>query len=417
MANHMKGVSEIKCYIKLKNDRHIKPQSIRPSLFIYGIEPGVTLATTRYNKTQHPKHLQAKRFVPRTGLHGRVPSTCIENIWPNSNTGRPYSANCLVRGSESRYTTDDTRVIERHVCVRANQRGRNHGTWFSICDSICVPEEELSPVLLEDHMVKYIALSPGGMGFYAHIGALKMLYDTGKLKEVKEISGGSAGAMAALLFVICKDNFKLAIDEALETDLSELTKLNLRNFLTKYGFIDTSSFKSKFIEVTYRITGIYDPSFQELYEYNPTVLYITSYCLDTNKTCYFSVNTHPNQKVIDTLCGSISVPLIFSPKIIEGKHYIDGGVEEITPAAPFLGKDVKEICCIQIKFIENHEVTQINNIKDYITKIMQPVLSNRISYNTMPQLIVEMQSDEAFDFTMPEKKKIELFVSGYQSWH
>jgi predicted acylesterase/phospholipase RssA len=99
-------------------------------------------------------------------------------------------------------------------------------------------------------MAKYFALSPGGMGFYGHVGALKMLHDNHRLSAMEEISGGSAGAIAAYLHIICKNDFELLMNEAMEADISEITNLNLRNFFTKYGFINTDGFKSKFIETT-----------------------------------------------------------------------------------------------------------------------------------------------------------------------
>lgn len=407
---------EIKYHLKLKHDRHIKPKGIYPSLFIYGPKPRVSVATSRHKKTMHDGDLQIERYVPRTGLYDRIQNSCIENIWPRSHTGRPYSANCSIHGVESRNVADTPCLVQRSVHVRANERGGDPNARLSVRGYFCVTEEELSPVLLGGQMAKYFALSPGGMGFYGHVGALKMLHDNRKLKAMEEISGGSAGAVAAYLHVMCKNDFELLMNEAMETDISEITNLNLRNFFTKYGFINTDGFKSKFIEATRRITGLENPTFKELYEYNPIKLHVSSFCLDTSKTCYFSVDTHPDQPVIDTICGSISVPMIFSPTIIDGKHYIDGGMEEIIPALPFLSKNPKEICCLRIKFIpDENQTSEINNIKDYIGKIMQPLISNRVLYD-LPMLNIKMKTSDAFDFTMSEKNKLELFVSGYQSW-
>jgi predicted acylesterase/phospholipase RssA len=261
-------------------------------------------------------------------------------------------------------------------------------------------------------MAKYITLSPGGTGFYSLIGALSAMQDNGKLSNMEELSGSSAGAIAAFLYIVCKGDSGILKDEAMEPDLSEITKLNLRNFFVDYGFIDTDKIKSMALDITRRLTSLDNPTFQELYEYNPIKLHVSAYCLDINSTCYFSVDTHPHQPILDVICASIAVPIVFSPVSIQGKQYIDGGLEEIMPALPFLHRSGSEVYGIRIRFVHDNFV--MNSIKNYIQKIMIPLAENRIVYN-IPMLTIEMNSSDALDFSMPDKKKYELFVKGYQS--
>ncbi len=261
-------------------------------------------------------------------------------------------------------------------------------------------------------MAKYIALSPGGTGFYSLIGALCMMSDNDKLSNVEELSGSSAGAIASFMYVVCKGDTDILKRESLETDISEITKLNLKNFFTNYGFIDTAGIREVASSITLRLAGINNPTFQDLYDYNPIKLHIASYCMDTNKTCYFSVDTHPGHLVLDVLCASIAVPMVFSPVNMNGRQYVDGALEEKIPAFPFLHRNAEEILCIHIEFV--HCNIEVNSVKNYIQKFMVPLLANRITY-TLPTVKIHMDTQDAFDFAMHDKKKLELFVNGYQT--
>ena len=261
-------------------------------------------------------------------------------------------------------------------------------------------------------MTKYIALSPGGTGFYSLIGALCMMGDNDKLSNLEELSGSSAGAVASFMYIVCKGDTDILKRESLETDISEITKLNLKNFLTNYGFIGMPGIREVVSSITLRLTKMDNPSFKDLYDYNPIKLHLASYCIDTNKTCYFSVDTHPEQLVLDVLCASMAVPMVFSPVSMQGKMYVDGALEEKIPAFPFLHRNAKEIQCININFVQH--TIELNSVKNYIQKFMIPLMANRISYN-LPTININMNSQDAFDFAIPDRKKLELFVAGYQT--
>jgi predicted acylesterase/phospholipase RssA len=54
-------------------------------------------------------------------------------------------------------------------------------------------------------------------------------------------------------------------------------------------------------------------------------------------------------KVIDAVCMSMAIPLIFACGKFEGKTYVDGATQEQIPMTPFLGKKPHEITCIKLK--------------------------------------------------------------------
>ena len=185
--------------------------------------------------------------------------------------------------------------------------------------------------------MKYLVLGPASMGIYSLIGSLKALES--KLIDVKEISGSSAGSILALLLAL-----GMSVDEILEVSLSlnipDFVKLRIGSFFNKFGFVDLGPIREKLVEVC----GC-DPTFDEL----EMKIYVSAYCLNSSSTEYFSKDTHPDMKVIDAVCMSMAIPLIFACGKYEGKTYIDGGTQEQYPMTPFLGKKPHEVTCIKLK--------------------------------------------------------------------
>ena len=138
------------------------------------------------------------------------------------------------------------------------------------------------------------------MGIYSLIGALKARESS--LVDVKEISGSSAGSIIALFLAV-----GMSVDEilkiSLSLDVSQLMKIRITSFYSKFGFVDISPIRKKLVE----ICG-HDPTFNEL----DMKIYISAFCLNTSETVYFSKDTHPDMKVIDAVCMSMAVPVIFA---------------------------------------------------------------------------------------------------------
>jgi len=167
-------------------------------------------------------------------------------------------------------------------------------------------------------------------------GRLKSMEES--LGTVKEISGSSAGSILALFWAI-----DMSIDDMIEislnVDLSDFVKLNIGTFFNKFGFVEIEPIRDKLVD----ICGC-DPTFRELKK----KIYVSAFCLNTSKTEYFSVDTHPDMKVIDAVCMSIAIPLIFASSEYQGKTYVDGGTVEEYPMNPFIGKKPHEVTCVKL---------------------------------------------------------------------
>jgi predicted acylesterase/phospholipase RssA len=81
----------------------------------------------------------------------------------------------------------------------------------------------------------------------------------------------------------------------------------------------------KYTEKTLVDNGVSkDITFKEIYELTKKKLIINATNINDHKVEYFSHETFPDVKVVDAVCASLSVPLVFPAFEINGKFYHDG---------------------------------------------------------------------------------------------
>ena len=252
--------------------------------------------------------------------------------------------------------------------------------------------------------MKYLVIGPGGMGIFTLVGYLKRIEN--QLVDVKEISGSSAGAIISLFL-----SMGMSIDEIynnmLSVDISKLVKMRLGSFFSKFGLIDLEPIRKKLINICGK-----DPTFNEL---NMTI-FISAFCLNTGETVYFSKNSHPDMKVIDAVCMSMAIPLIFTSIKYQEHTYVDGATKEHVPLSPFIDKKVHEITCLKLN-INSVYRENINNPKEYLECLVRSSLQTKPEYNNRVINTIEIDIDETtlFNFNMSYEDKIKLFNIGYSS--
>jgi predicted acylesterase/phospholipase RssA len=248
--------------------------------------------------------------------------------------------------------------------------------------------------------MKYLVLGPGALGYFSLLGYVKSIED--KLEGIKELSGASAGAIISLFLSV-----GLSVDEIIkfsfDFNVPEFVKIDLGCFFNKFGFVDIDPIRSKLIEFC---KG--NPTFKELKK----KLYVSAFCLNTSKTEYFSVDTHPDMYVIDAVCMSMSIPFIFTATTYNNKTYVDGGLIERYPFLPFVDKKTHEVQVTGIKanttFKENIE-TPI----DLLQSVALGAMTNREDYTkNTNKTVINVEDIDVFNFDMEYEDKLKLYFMG-----
>lgn len=149
-----------------------------------------------------------------------------------------------------------------------------------------------------------LALSGGGAKGFAHIGVFKILEECGIKPEV--IAGTSVGSLMGALFA---DGYTADEIKALFSgrEFSEFAQLQL----PKSGLFDSKRFRY-FLKRHLRTKNIEDLR---------TPLVIVATDLDNGESHEFRSGS-----IVDAVTASCSIPIIFSPVVINGVHYVDGGL-------------------------------------------------------------------------------------------
>ncbi|HIU54844.1 MAG TPA: patatin-like phospholipase family protein [Candidatus Gallibacteroides avistercoris] len=187
-----------------------------------------------------------------------------------------------------------------------------------------------------------LALSGGGARGFAHIGALKALEEAGIKPDI--ISGVSAGSIIGVLYA---DGY--SPEEMIEifssvkfSDLVEIT-------IPRSGFFKMEGFRSLLKKI------LRAKQFEEL-QYP---LVVTATDLDHGESVSF--NSGP---IIDVICASCCIPVVFHPICIHNVHYVDGGVFRNFPVKP-----IRHLCDTVIGINVNPLVT--NQYKQTIIGIAE----------------------------------------------
>ncbi len=150
-----------------------------------------------------------------------------------------------------------------------------------------------------------LALSGGGARGIAHLGVLQALTEAGIRPTV--VAGTSAGSIVGALFSAGKAPNEV-LNFLIKTNYLSIFRL-ARSFKGVLNMRKTDKIFKKILQE--------DDTFEKL----KIPFYVAATCLETGTTDYFSEG-----ELIRAIQASSCIPVLFSPMIINNKHYVDGGI-------------------------------------------------------------------------------------------
>jgi NTE family protein len=235
-----------------------------------------------------------------------------------------------------------------------------------------------------------IALSGGGIKGLCHAGVLKALEEHDIKPDI--ISGVSSGSVVGALYA---DGYSPDEIAHLFEDISfrQMTKIQISNG----GFFRIDAFQ-KFIS-----KKLHAKTFEEL----KIPLRIVATDLDKGRSVTFS-----SGNLIDPIIASCSIPVLFSPKVIDGTHYVDGGVLKNFPVTTIRDECEKVIGINASPLVAEEYKPSILNVASRSYHFM--FKANILYDKEICDLLIEpvdMGNYETFDVD----KGREIFELGYQS--
>ena len=161
-----------------------------------------------------------------------------------------------------------------------------------------------------------LVLSGGAARGFAHVGVIKALHEAGIKPDI--VSGVSAGSIVGAFY--CDGFEPEEIFEIFENNkIFELVKVDFDN----QGLLNINGLKDLLKKNlrTKRIEKLDKP------------LIITATNMEEGRTVFFAEGD-----LVDLVLASSSIPVLFSPTMINGVTFVDGGVTNNFPLEPLEGK-------------------------------------------------------------------------------
>jgi len=203
-----------------------------------------------------------------------------------------------------------------------------------------------------------LVLGSGSAKGYAHIGVLKALEEN-KI-PIKKIIGTSMGALIGALYALHPDA-KRVEEKILKYQLKDL--ISFHDLTFNSGFI-----KAKKIEELLK-KEIGEKTFEDC----KIKLIINAVDLIEGKEVIFTEGS-----LIKAIRASISIPLLFTPKITDNKVLVDGGL--VNPIATHIFKNERVVVVNLNKYVPHFEKKKLNLLKIFIrvVDILEKELSKGI---------------------------------------
>lgn len=245
---------------------------------------------------------------------------------------------------------------------------------------------------------------------FSFMGALMAMEDNGILSGVKSISGASAGAIAgfALLMERVKGGsvwkgfrYPSKPEASLSNILEQDGIANIYNYIEDFkDFMDGE-----------------DYTFKQLYDLTGVHFTVAAYCIDDRETVHFSHESHPDTPISLALGATMAVPFLLSTVTIEGKRYLDGGLDEKVPFNPTCSKETT--CIMECNYVDGKATFSNSDDKSILSigyALLDVIMKNRRSApDEYPRLYIPCLGEDCFKFDMLTENKMKLFTMGYRS--
>ena len=239
---------------------------------------------------------------------------------------------------------------------------------------------EADSVKKEAHLgIKHLVFSGGGFKAYALFGVYATLDQMKLLDNLETLVGNSAGSAMAILIAL-----KYTPDElysfVTDFDYKKLKEWNFINITTQWG-IETGTkleqFMLKLIVNKLRTDGNshprnWDPTFMDLYQYNPVELTIVATKLNTHELMQYNYRNTPNESIAKSFRKSIALPGIIAPvfefdaSTNQRITYVDGAVIDNFPIQ--LCPDEPETVGVLLEEC-HHNFREIEHLEQYIVQL------------------------------------------------
>jgi predicted acylesterase/phospholipase RssA len=252
-------------------------------------------------------------------------------------------------------------------------------------------------------MYKNLVVSGGGLYALSFLGCLRCLEENNQIKSISNFIGTSAGSLICTALAIGYTHQELSqvIKEVLVS--TEDVSLNIEvlfNLYEEYG-IDNGEKIQKIARIMLERKNVSTNfTFLNLAKTFGKNLVITGSNLTLNKLEYFCVDNTPEMEIVEAICISCSIPLIFTPRTYKDNLYVDGGIYNNFPM-DYVAEHDPTHDKTTLGMVIEHPIKPITSIWSYIYSIVNCLLisqSTTKKYN--PENVCLIPTTENVELSM-----------------
>ena len=259
--------------------------------------------------------------------------------------------------------------------------------------------------------IKHLVISGGGPSGLLAYGIISQLGKRGfwKLADIKSMYGTSIGAYVCFMMSIgyewqwLDDYFiKRPWEKLLASSTTKITEIYEKKCLINHHFYTEA------IKPLLRAKDLSESiTLEEFYEYNKIDLHMFCVNINTKKLEKIDIShkSHPDLSLIQALCMTMAVPIIFEPIFIDDCCYVDGALITNFPLIDCIeGQqcDHDEILAIKNiwKEIGNRKINEKSSIFDFILEIIKKMRASIDTNDKHPDIKykVDCVTDEIAGF-------------------
>lgn len=178
--------------------------------------------------------------------------------------------------------------------------------------------------------IKHLVIAGGGPIGLQFLGAIEHLNEEEfwKLEDIESIYATSIGTFIGA-FICLKYDWLTINTYIIERPWHDVFKLNGKQIFDAFyykGLYDKKIFETTFKPLLEAKDLSLNTTLKELYEYSKIEFHLYAFELNKFEIADISYKTHPELSLVQAIFMSSALPGVFTPTILDGGCYIDGGV-------------------------------------------------------------------------------------------
>jgi len=277
-------------------------------------------------------------------------------------------------------------------------------------------------------MLKNLVLSGGAIKGFSFIGVLRFLEENKVIEYFETFVGSSAGSL--ICFLVCMGFSTYLIEshclKILHLYLKEPIDLNFILSLNETLGVDDGIIISNYLaDLCFERFGMRDISFLEFSKKTGYNFVVCASNLSTREPKYFCVDATPHVNVLDAIRASITIPFVFTPKIIDHEIYVDAGIFNNFPVdfiENFVLKDTLGVIIKSKPYCPPKPLNLLSYFRLMIDSMLDRINIKEVFMNKIHVVEVDGRDEEIMDFDFNTMKlnvdvdKVKKYIkTGYES--